>query len=131
MVFFFILAIILIALIVLVSIFAPHKLPWYRPHLVLNPSEIELMQKPIQHPVVIEGLVEPERRSISLEDQVLKLESILTEKNRAIEKLQKQVTAERNYREEFDKLKTILDKEISQLRAHNKELKAKIGGSDA
>ena len=130
MVFFFILAIIVIAIIVLMYMFAPQNLPWYRPHLVLNPTEIELMKKPMVHPIKMEGLVEPKRNSITLEDQVLKLESILTEKNRTIEKLQKQVTAERTYREEFDKLKVILDREILQLRTQNKELKSKLGGSD-
>lgn len=134
MILFFVLLILLISAVVLISLFAPQRLPWYRPHLVLNPANSDMIRVvervPVQ-PVIMEGLAdpdpEPKRNDPELEEKISRLENILLEKNAAIEKLQRQVTAEKAHRSEFDKVKAILDEEIVKLRKQNKELKAKTG----
>ena len=119
--------IIVVAVIVLISLFAPEKLPWYRPHLVIEkiqkiePVNIQEITRP---PVVMEGLAEPESDfNISLDENVARLETILLEKNQTIEKLQRELAAEKSHRGEFEKIKAILDEEIQKLRIQNKELK--------
>lgn len=130
MVLILILIIVALTCLTLISLFAPHQLPWYKPSLVLDsssdlqPIKVEPVARP---PVIIEGLAEPENDfHVSLEDNVAKLEIIINEKNRLIEKLQKGLAAYRSHREEFEKVKSILDEEIQHLKAQNKELKAKI-----
>ena len=126
MVFFFILLIIVVAAIVLISLFSPQSLPWYRPHLVLSRSEIEeLPAQPVaRQPVVMEGLAEPESDfNVPLEENIARLEGVLHEKNRTIEKLQKELAVEKSHRLEFEKIKAILDGEIQNLKAQNKALK--------
>jgi hypothetical protein len=107
-------------------------LPWYRPHLILSSSEMQpISQKPRQ-PVVMEGLAEIEKEpNPDLIEQISKLESILLEKNRSIERLEKKLKAEWANRLEFEKVKNILDEEIVYLRTQNKELKTKIGDKNA
>ncbi len=85
----------------------------------------------MSQPVVIEGLAEPESESdfnVSLEENVLRLETILNEKNKTIERLQRELVAERSHRGEFEKVKSILDEEIKSLRIQNKELKSRVQG---
>ena len=130
MIFFFILAILILAAYVLISLLAPQTLPWYRPHLILERHEPPHNANPVptRQPLIMEGLVEPESDfNMSLEENVARLESILHEKNRAIEKLQRELTAERSHRQEFEKVKAIMDGEIQNLKSKNKELKTKIG----
>src|SRR5258707_761546 len=115
MVLFLILFIIVAAAIVLISLFAPEKLPWSKPHLILDRREIEPIKiEPVtRQPIIMEGLAEPESDfSISFEENVARLENIIGEKNRLIEKLQRELTAERSHRTEFEKVKAILDEEI-------------------
>ena len=130
---FLLLILCIAAVIVLISLFAPHQLPWYRPHLMLSQGEI-IPIKPVpaarKQPMVMEGLVgveSNEEDNISLRDKAGRLESILLEKNVTIEKLQKQLLAEKSHREEFEKIRALLDEEITKLRAQNKKLKLKIG----
>jgi hypothetical protein len=129
MILFFVLAILTAAVVVLFSLFAPHKLPWYRPRLALNSHSAEMVRVQIpRQPIVMEGLASPEeetRLDPTLQEKVSRLETILLEKNTLIEKLQKQVVAEKSLREDFDKVKALLDEEIINLRKQNRELKAK------
>lgn len=134
MILFLVLLILLVSAIVLVSLFAPHLFPWYRPHLILNPADSDMVRTPAStpvQPVIMEGLADPDpepaRYDPSLEEKIVRLENILLEKNAVIEKLQRQVTAEKAHRTEFEKVKAILDEEIVKLRKQNKELKAKTG----
>jgi hypothetical protein len=130
MIFFFVLTILSTAAIVLISLFAPHKLPWYRPSLILtSPIHREVYKQPI----IVEGLAELEEESfdISAQEKVAKLEAILLEKNTAIEKLQKQLTAEKSNRADFEKVQNVLNEEIQNLRTQNKELKTRIGEGNA
>ncbi len=52
-----------------------------------------------------------------------KFERLLLEKNKLIRRLQMQVEAERSHRLEFEKVKDLLDKEISRLKEQNRGLK--------
>ena len=123
--------IIVVAVIVLLSLFAPEKLPWYRPHLILEKAtKVEPIktQEIVQQPMVMEGLAEPESDfHISLDENVARLETILFEKNTIIEKLQRELAAEKTHRGEFEKIKAILDEEIQKLKIKNKELKNQTG----
>ena len=133
MILFFILAILLIGAYVLVALFAPEALPWYRPHLILERPEPVPHAEPVaRQPYVMEGLAEPESDfRVSLEENVTRLETILYEKNRTIEKLQKELLAERSHRQEFEKVKAIMDQEIQNLKLKNKQLKTQPGEKDA
>ncbi len=132
MILFFILLISVAMLIVLFTLLAPQRLPWYRPHLILNPNEEEMfvLQPVRRQPIIIEGLAdpEPERRiTSSFNDSVDRLDTILAEKNVLIEKFQKQIVAEKSHRAEFEKVQILLEEEIQKLRNQNKELKIRIG----
>ncbi len=52
-----------------------------------------------------------------------KFERLLLEKNRLIDRLQKQVEAERSHRLEFEKVKELLSEEILRLKEQNRGLK--------
>ncbi len=130
MIFFFILVILLLAAYVLISLFAPETLPWYRPHLILERPEPSAPAPSVvtRQPYIMEGLAEPDGDfRLSLEENVARLEAILHEKNRTIEKLQRELTAEKSHRGEFEKVKAIMDQEIQNLKSKNKELKTKTG----
>jgi hypothetical protein len=129
---FFVVMIAFAGAIVLISLFAPHKLPWYRPHLILNSSQFSVgTQTMPQQPNLLESFLSPEipdeSLEIALEGKILKLETMLTEKNTVIEKIQKQLAAERTHRQEFEKIQSLLNEEIKNLRAQNRELKVRIG----
>ena len=134
MVIFLLLVIFSLAGVVLISLFSPQSLPWYHPPLILDKSEMVTMPAPqtiIHRPVVMEGLAEPEDDfELPVEENVSRLESILHEKNRTIERLQRELAAEKSHRGEFEKVKSILDDEIKNLKTKNKELKSKIGVSN-
>jgi hypothetical protein len=128
MTFFFILIILLAASVVLVSLFAPHRLPWYRPHLVLNSAS----GMPITIPVMERYSPEPQSQEedpleATFQERIQKLEAILGEKSVAIDKLQRQLAAEKAHRGEFEKVQSLLNEEIKNLRAQNRELKVRIG----
>ena len=112
MAFFLILLIFIVAIIVLISLFAPQSLSWYRQLLVLEKKKGDDFHVP-------------------LEENTTKLEAMLSEKNRTIEKLQKQLVTEESHRAEFEKVKTILDEEIQNLKAQNKTLKIPAGKNNA
>ena len=128
MIVFFLLLILLTALVVLINLFNPKILPWYRPSLILGKSEISpiIEPKPKRRPIVLEGLHEPDENfRLSLEENISRLEMILGEKNIMIEKLQRELTAEKSHRLEFEKVKELLDDEILTLRRKFKNLKEK------
>ncbi|MEI7999295.1 MAG: hypothetical protein WCH62_07325 [Candidatus Omnitrophota bacterium] len=130
MVIFFILLVLILAALILISLFSPQKLPWYRPHLNFKTSEFELSERRSvsRQSAGMEGAVEPEGDfNIPLEENVARLENILNEKNRFIERLQRELAAEKGHRTEFEKVKAILDDEIKNLRSQNKELKVQKG----
>jgi len=135
MILFFVLSILILSTIVVISLFAPEKLPWYRPHLMLNPQASDFVKvKPlvsaIRQPIIIEGLADPEPEKtmdLSAQEKIARLENMLIEKNATIEKLQKQVIGEKASRVEFEKVKALLDEEIASLRKQNRELKIKTG----
>ena len=52
-----------------------------------------------------------------------KFERLLSEKNQLIHRLQRQVEAERSHRLEFEKVKELLNEEISKLKEQNRGLK--------
>ncbi len=52
-----------------------------------------------------------------------KFERLLSEKNQLIDRLEKQVEAERSHRLEFEKVKELLSEEISKLKEQNRGLK--------
>jgi hypothetical protein len=130
---FFVMMIGVAGAVVLISLFAPHKLPWYRPHLILNSSQFAVgtdvmpQQSSLLENFLIPEAPDEESLEIALEGKILKLETILTEKNLTIDKLQRQIAAEKSHRHEFEKIQEILNGEIKSLRVQNKELKVRIG----
>lgn len=130
MILFLIFIILILGIIVLISLFAPHKLPWYRPHLIISSSEITPMDQPVAISKVMleEKLVSSDVEfKLSLKEQVSKLEIILGEKNRLIEKLQKELSSQKDQRFEFDKVQSLLNQQIEELKNKNKKLKSQIG----
>jgi hypothetical protein len=127
MIFFFIISILFLAVIVLLNLFIPHKLPWYRPNLILHPSEIPFQSQSVhRQPVILEGLAEPEEEEdLDLRKQVENLDKILQEKNRKIEQLNRKLKAEISHREDFEKVKTIMEEELISLRKENRSLKSR------
>jgi hypothetical protein len=55
-----------------------------------------------------------------------KFERLLLEKNQLIDRLQKQVEAERSHRLEFEKVKELLSEEILRLKEQNRGLKVSV-----
>ena len=135
MILFFLLVVVILTIVVLLSLFVPHKLPWYRPHLVLSSSEVTMIQPQTvsRQPMVMEGLVEPDKidLDVSSQEKIDRLENILIEKTALVEKLQKQVLAEKSHRTEFEKVQTLLEGEVTKLRKLNQELRVKIGEENA
>ena len=131
MFFFLIFIIFILAAYVILTLFIPQKLPWYRPHLILSKSEMtEMPPMPtvVKQPLILEGLAEPEDElRMSAKDQVARLESILLDKNRTIERLQRELLVEKEGRSGLETLKVILEKEIENLKIKNKRLKERIG----
>ena len=68
---------------------------------------------------------------VSSSDKIEKMEQILLEKNRMIERLQGQVEAERSHRLKFENVKTILDEEISRLQEQVRHLKTERESQNA
>lgn len=135
MVLILVLIIVTLTCLIFISLFAPRQLPWYKPSLVLG-SESDIQSVKVDRrslsPVLSEGLAEPEGDfHIPLEEQMLKLGTIISEKNRLIEKLRKELAVYHSHREEFEKIKSILEEEIQQLKIQNKELKNKIEGGSS
>jgi len=133
---FLIVLIVVVSVIVLLSLFYPQALPWPRPHLNLIKSEIEpIKDYPQTRQAPLKGASVKSKSEndfqISLEENVARLETILHEKNRTIEKLQRELASEKSHKREYDKIKAILDDEIINLKTQNKELKTQIGGSHA
>ena len=131
---FLIFIIFVLGIIVLISLFAPQSLPWYRPHLILSSSEMITIKEPasIPKPVFVNHHVDVEdENNAALKEKVARLESILVEKNRTLEKLQKEYSAQKEHRFEFEKVQLLLEQEIAQLKTKHKKLKSQIGESNA
>ncbi len=134
LIFFVIVFIFGLSAILLITLFAPEILPWFKPHLILERSEIKREPKPpaIQKPQVMEGLIEQDIEfNISLKEKIERLEVILHEKNKILEKLQTQLDAEREHRHEFEKVREMLIAQIESLKNKNKELKTSAKGGSA
>ncbi|MBF0510983.1 MAG: hypothetical protein HQL13_01500 [Candidatus Omnitrophica bacterium] len=56
-----------------------------------------------------------------------KLENLLLEKNRAIDLLQKELKAFKGQKEDFEKLRALLEEEIYRLREQNRILRSELG----
>lgn len=61
-----------------------------------------------------------------LDQKCVKLEQILDEKNRILDRLQKDLESERSHRNEFEGLKAVLQQQIEELKAQNKQLREEI-----
>ena len=61
-----------------------------------------------------------------LDQKCIKLEKILEEKNRILDRLQKDLESERSHRGEFESLKGILQQQIDDLKLQNRNLKDEL-----
>ena len=101
--------------------------PWPRPHL-LDEDNIALRPKvpvapALALPEAIDLPVDPQDMPIPLTVKAEKLEVLLLEKNKLIDRLQSDLEAERSHRQEFEKVKDLLDEEIVRLKEHNRVLR--------
>ncbi len=90
--------------------------PWAKPHLredvtheqiVVDAPRVEMPQRDYIH---------DEPVSFAGSDKIQKLEALLFEKNKTIDRLQTQLDNERSHRKEFENVKNIMDEEIKHLR---------------
>lgn len=93
--------------------------PWNRPHLRpdAQPSDEVVVDAPyvdLPRPIVDAPRREPLPGATL--DKIGKLENLLFEKNKIIDRLQEQLENERLHRKEFENVRTILDEEIKHLR---------------
>ncbi len=86
--------------------------PWVRPHLVVEelPPAIDLPMQPDEMPVPVTGKLD-------------KMDALLLEKNKLIDRMQTELEAERSHRLEFEKVRSIMDEEIQRLKEQLKSLK--------
>jgi hypothetical protein len=66
-------------------------------------------------------------QSDSPENRIAKLETLLAEKSRNIQLLQKELQASLTQINEFDKVKTLLDEEITHLKDQNRIFRSELG----
>ena len=105
----------------------PWPWQWPRPRLldedniVLRPK-IPVAPEPVL-PEAIDLPVDPQDMPIPLTVKAEKLELLLLEKNKLIDRLQSELEAERSHRQEFEKVKELLDEEIARLKEKNRALK--------
>jgi hypothetical protein len=64
----------------------------------------------------------------SSQEKITKLEVLLAEKNREIDRLRSQLGVHLDHSADFEKLKCILEEEIQNLRAQNRALKSQTTG---
>ena len=96
--------------------------PWKRPRLL--PDSSTKLKPVIAHsPADITMPARQDGIEGSLLAKLNKVEFLLAEKNRAIDRLGKELEAERSHRLEFDKVKNIMDTEITRLKEQIKNLK--------
>ena len=74
-------------------------------------------------PPAIDLPMQQDEMPVSLSDKVDKMDALLLEKNKLLDRMQKDLEAERSHRAEFDKIKTIMDEEIQRLKEQIKSLK--------
>ena len=110
-------AIFLFFLIVLICGFAAFRL--------LAPKQLLLLPEPtIDHlPAAIDTPLQPEETEILPVEKFNKMEALLLEKNKMIDRLFKELEAERSHRGEFDKVKNIMDAQMMRLKEQIKTLK--------
>lgn len=83
------------------------------------PESIKMEELPvaIDLPVQQDELLEP------VVDKTIKLEALLYEKNKAIERLTQELDAEKAHRQEFEKVKDVMTQEILRLKNQLKQAK--------
>ena len=95
--------------------------PWGRAHLIPDvPAEAVAME---ELPMAIDTPMQPEEMPIIVNDKLIKLETLLLEKNKLIERLQRELEAERSTRKTFENVKAIMDAELNRLKSDIKSLK--------
>ena len=108
------------------------RFPWERTRLIADTvAAVPISPETLRHelPIAIDMPVEQEELE-ALEhaptDKLLKLEVLLYEKNKSIEKLTGTLNAERAHRAEFEKVKDLMAEEILRLKNQLKDLKKKV-----
>ena len=106
---------------------SPSPWPWLRPRL-LDEDNIALRPKApaASEPALPEAIdlpMDPQDVHVPLTVRAEKLELLLLEKNKLIDRLQSDLEAERSHRQEFEKVKDLLDEEILRLKEHNRALR--------
>ena len=94
------------------------NLPWGRHRLLPDSAAYQPDQASIidRLPVAIDTPMEPEEMPMALTEKLKKMEALLLEKNKLIDRLQRNLEAERSHRCEFEKVKSIMDEEIARLK---------------
>ncbi|MBF0485277.1 MAG: hypothetical protein HQL16_02055 [Candidatus Omnitrophica bacterium] len=98
-----------------------------------NPAFDPFFRKPALQPVA-EPAVKPLAKDAppdqagKFEEKYIKLEQMMEEKNRILERLKHDLDVERACRAEFENFKTILQQQIHDLKQHNRALKEDLQG---
>jgi|GEM_PF-3034316 len=104
--------------------------PWNRAHL-LSEEPPKYYPDIDSLPTAIDTPMQQEDMPVPISEKLEKMERLLLEKNKAIDRIQTRLEAELSHRREFEKVKTILDEEIQQLKQQLRYLKNKKEQSHA
>ncbi len=102
------------------------EFPWGKPRLLADSvSEVPVQPESLMEnlPIAIDMPMQADEMPAAEVNKTARMEILLLEKNKAIEKLQKELQAERSNRSEFDKVKAIMDEEIGRLKDQVRSLK--------
>jgi len=104
--------------------------PWARAHLLDEdpPKTYPVLDR---LPPAIDLPMQQDEMPSSLSDKLNKMDVLLLEKNKVMDRLQSELEAERSHRAEFDKVKSIMDEEIQHLKEQIKSLKKQKEQSNA
>ena len=103
-------------------------IPWRRPNLLKDSTDVSVKEQPLAYdhlPTAIDTPIEAHDMPEELSQKLFKMEMLLIEKNKLIERLQREVQAERAHRNEFEKVKSIMDDEVLRLKDQVRQLKNK------
>lgn len=101
-----------------------YSFPWEKVHALRRSTKVQVMPvTPADYPLPVSKAAAATDDGPG--DEVQRLERLLLEKNRTIDRLQKALEAERSHRTQFMKVKGIMDDEIGRLKTQVKTLKPK------
>ncbi len=106
------------------SLNRPVYFSWGRSHVQESSVEPSAKVEVIDHlPTAFDVPLQPEEMPAPITEKIHKMDLLLLEKNKMIHRLQTQLEAERSNRENFERVKLLMDQEINHLRQQIKGFK--------